>query len=181
MFVLRALLTFILVGFLSHGSLVSAQDDISTEVLEVTNKKPKTSDLQIGSNSQSKSALQSTASYRLALDAITSDGIATVFVFARGATESERVSALELSFSMSELTTLDSVELASATSSWSAPLVQTSGNEVEIYTYDDVSGAFVGEQHAITLIFSVEDGSQVLSSISGYVNETSVSVERSFA
>ena len=178
---LRALLAFVLVGFLSHGSLVSAQDGISTEIVEVTIQKAKTSDLQTLSKSQSKSALQSTAGYRLVLDGITSEGIATVFVFARGATESERVSALELSFSMSELTALDSVELTSATSSWSSPLVQTSGSDVEIYTYDDVSGAFVEEQHAITLIFSVEDGSQVLSSISGYVNETPVSVEGPFA
>ncbi|MDA9915746.1 MSCRAMM family adhesin SdrC, partial [Luminiphilus sp.] len=176
----KALLGFILFAFLSHGTIAFAQSDMRNAAVELGDKKAQAGALKIGNFDRSKSALQSTAGYRLELDSLSSDGIATVFVFAQGTSTSEVVSALELSFSISDSAALDLVELTSTTSSWSAPLVQSNNNDIEIYIYDDISGAFSGEQHAITLTLSVDDGFQTLTSISGYVNETYVSSSDSF-
>ena len=129
MSVSRGLLTFICIGLLSHSTLASAQNTSAAGSVERRNQAAEKAELQTGYFDQLESSLKSTASFRLELDDITSDGIVSVFVFAQGATDSELVSALELSFSMSSLTTLASADLTPVTSSWSQPLVQASAND----------------------------------------------------
>ena len=105
---------------------------------------------------------------------VTREGAATVDVYVDGTGNS--ISALEITFSLSENATFVNADLTEATSTWSTPLPNVAGNQVSLYTYDDVSGALTGEAHALELGFSVTNGLQTLGEISGFVNEVAFSL-----
>ena len=120
-------------------------------------------------------SLQSVGGMRLEVPEITRDGIATVNVFAGYSSSTEAISALELTLQTSSGVSLVSVERTPTTAGWQTPVITTGTNTFSLTTYDDVAGAFTGEAHVLTLKLSVLDGSQTVESLSGYVNETSVS------
>ena len=124
-------------------------------------------------------SLQSVGGMRLEVPEITRDGIATVNVFAGYSSSTEAISALELTLQTSSGVSLVSVERTPTTAGWQTPVITTGTNTFSLTTYDDVAGAFTGEAHVLTLKLSVIDGSQTVESLSGYVNETSVSITES--
>jgi hypothetical protein len=126
------------------------------------------------SGSWSGSGVQSGEGLRLELQSIDVDGVATVDVYAGSPLSPELVTAVELSLATSDQLALLSVERTPATSTWSLPLIQIEGNDVALTTYDDVAGAFVGENHVLRLTLSVGAKGQTLSNLSGFVNEKGV-------
>ena len=126
------------------------------------------------SGSWSGLGLQSGEGLRVELQSIDVDGVATVDVFVGSSLSPDLVTAVELSLVMSDQVALLSVERTPATSAWTLPLIRTEGSELALTIYDDISGALVGENHALRLTFSLAARGQTLSNLSGFVNEKSV-------
>ena len=126
------------------------------------------------SGSWSGLGLQSGEGLRVELQSIDVDGVATVDVFVGSSLSPDLVTAVELSLIMSDQVALLSVERTPATSAWTLPLIRTEGSELALTIYDDISGALVGENHALRLTFSLAARGQTLSNLSGFVNEKSV-------
>ena len=108
---------------------------------------------------------------RLEVEEVSEDGVALVSVFIGSSLNPAAISAMELSFLMSEKVALLSVERTEATIGWSLPLLRIEDNVGSLMMYDDISGAVVGETHALTLAFSIGDADQRLEGMSGFINE----------
>ena len=119
-------------------------------------------------------SLQSSNGLRLDVQDVTREGIATVNVFAGTASSSDLISALEMTLETSSSVALLSVERTPVTANWQTPVITAGQNAFSLTTYDDVSGAFAGEAHVLTLTLSVSNGNQIIERLSGYVNEKRV-------
>jgi subtilisin family serine protease len=100
--------------------------------------------------------------------------IAEVNAYAGSSLTPEAISAIELSLNTSSGVSLLSVEQTVATDTWTRPIIRADGGHLGFTLYGDVSGAFVGEAHVLTLRFSVADTYQQIERLAGHVNEKAV-------
>ena len=100
--------------------------------------------------------------------------IADINVYAGSTLTPEAISAVELSFNTSSGVSLLSVEQTITTDTWIRPIIRTDDEHLGFTLYDDVSGAFVGEAHVLTLRLSVADTGQQIERLAGHVNEKAV-------
>jgi subtilisin family serine protease len=100
--------------------------------------------------------------------------IAEVNAYAGSSLTPEAISAIELSLNTSSGVSLLSVEQTVATDTWTRPIIRADGGHLGFTLYGDVSGAFVGEAHVLTLRFSVADTNQQIERLAGHVNEKAV-------
>ena len=116
----------------------------------------------------------SSVSTRFELDNISKEGIATVNVFARPPAPSMKISAFELLLATTPGASLIEVAKTAPFAGWTSPHIVIDGSQARISLYDDVSGAFSGEMHILTLRYSLANGYQFIASARGWLNETKI-------
>lgn len=121
-------------------------------------------------------SLQSSNGLRLDVQDVTREGIATVNVMAGNASSSELISALEMTLETSSAVQLEGWEQTPAIGAWQPVIVTRPRGQssFSFTTVGDVSQAFSGEAHVLTLTLRVSNGNQTIERLSGYVNEKRV-------
>ena len=114
----------------------------------------------------------STIGARFVVESITTDGQASVGLYAGSDQASIGVSSVEISFDLTSGADFLSVEKAVAINSWSEPLVVQGAASVSFVIYGDFSSQLTEETRILSLNFDLADGNQQISSYSGFINET---------